>query len=129
MIADDHHINVMVLKNLLKTFGFNKIDVACNGEEAVELAKQHDYSIIIMDYHMPVMSGIEATKIIKSEISPETNVIACTADVSPSATKEFLNHGASQVILKPFNKEKLLAALAPCDECEHSEIQKASPNY
>ncbi len=119
LIADDHHINVMVLKNLLKTMGYVNIDVAVNGEEAVNFAKQQEYSAIIMDYHMPIMSGLEATKIIKDKVSPNTNVIACTADVSPDATREFLDCGASQVILKPFNKRKLLGALANCSGCEH----------
>ncbi|MCL9779973.1 response regulator [Vibrio sp. S4M6] len=120
LVADDNNVNVIVLTKLLESMGFEHFDIAKNGEEAVNLVKQHTYYAILMDNHMPVMTGVEATKIIKSHIAPTANIIACTADATIQANQEFLECGATDVILKPINKEKLLGALAKINQEENA---------
>ncbi|WP_087017279.1 response regulator [Thaumasiovibrio subtropicus] len=111
LIAEDNGVNVTVLTKLLQTIGFDDFDFAKNGKEAVKLARNQAYYAILMDNHMPEMTGIEATKIIKSTISPDAYIIACTADSSPDAKSEFIDNGATEVLLKPLNIQKLQAVL------------------
>ncbi len=111
MIAEDNKVNAMVLTKLLQSLGFEYFDLAKNGQEAIELARQHDYYAILMDNHMPVMTGIDATKIIKEEVSPDVTIIACTADTSSESRQIFLDNGATDVIFKPINKKKLASVL------------------
>ncbi|CAK6711721.1 Putative hybrid sensor histidine kinase [Vibrio harveyi] len=118
LIAEDNRVNAMVLTKLMQSIGYDEFDVAKNGQEAVEYAKQHQYFVILMDNHMPVMSGIEATQVIKNSIMPKANIIACTADTGVEAKQDFLKAGASQIIYKPINKQKLIDTLGVN---EHSE--------
>lgn len=116
LVAEDNNVNIIVLTKLLNSMGFDQIDIAKTGEEAISYAKQHLYHVILMDNHMPVMTGIEATRIIKTQIAPLSNIIACTADATPEANKEFLDCGAVEVILKPIDKKKLISALKSIED-------------
>ncbi|MFM2624539.1 response regulator [Vibrio owensii] len=118
LIAEDNRVNAMVLTKLMQSIGYDEFDVAKNGQEAVEYAKQHQYFVILMDNHMPVMSGIEATQIIKNSIMPKANIIACTADTGVEAKQDFLKAGASQIIYKPINKQKLIDTLGVNEQSE-----------
>ncbi|OIQ26433.1 response regulator [uncultured Vibrio sp.] len=111
LIAEDNRVNAIVLTKLLNSIGFHDVDHAQNGAEAVEFARQQSYAVILMDNHMPEMSGVEATRVIIEEVGANNHIIACTADVSPDAKQEFLKHGAKAVIYKPLNKEILQQAL------------------
>ena len=66
LIVDDNKINLLVLTKILEQIGI-KADKALNGAEAIEKVKHNDYELILMDIHMPVMDGFEATQIIRKE--------------------------------------------------------------
>lgn len=114
LIAEDTPVNQFVIKSLLDTFGHH-CDVVNNGQEAVDKAKTKRYDIIFMDYHMPEMDGITATKIIREQAEMGSNtttpIIALTADIQPQVSKNFRRAGANDTLIKPFTRAKLTQKL------------------
>ncbi|NLS14418.1 response regulator [Vibrio sp. SM6] len=113
LIAEDNRVNAMVLTKLLQSLGFHDYDLAVNGQEAVEYAKKHRYLAILMDNHMPKMTGVDATKIIISQYSPDAHIIACTADTGEETRATFFEYGARDVLYKPLDKKELARVLGP----------------
>ncbi len=110
LLVDDNPINVKIAENFLLKWGA-EVEVAMNGLQAVELFKANHYHLIIMDLHMPVMSGFEASTLIREyeackgiESGFEVPIIAFTADVFiPDSTYD--QHGISDKIYKPFEPD------------------------
>jgi CheY-like chemotaxis protein len=83
LLAEDNPINIKVAINVLKRLGYNSVDVAKDGQEAVDMARQRKYEVILMDVLMPRMDGLEASKAIRN--TPTTRphrpyIIAMTAN-------------------------------------------------
>src|SRR5690606_40439650 len=78
IIADDHGLFRDGLRSLLEARGVEVVAEARNGREAVELARQLRPDIVLMDLTMPVMGGLEATRLISAEL-PDVNVVVLTA--------------------------------------------------
>ena len=114
LIVEDNKINQMITKKILTKMNL-KCDIVDNGEDAVELIKNNNYNIILMDIHMPGISGIEATKIIRS-FDKELTIFALTAVTIEDKMHEFEEAGFTDIIPKPFKQEefekKLYNALA-----------------
>ena len=116
IIADDNFTNQYVLKGLLKLFKVNAATVN-NGEECVQLINSliekktiHYVRIIFMDLQMPVMNGIEATKIIRKkmkECSIMIPVIGISSDNCENDRKNFYSAGICQFVAKPISKSTL----------------------
>jgi DNA-binding NarL/FixJ family response regulator len=100
VIADDQRLFAEALEAILSTDGrITVVGRADNGQSALELAREHEPDIVLMDIAMPVMDGIEATRAIREEV-PNTRVVvltgsAATADVSRARTA-----GASAYVTK-----------------------------
>ncbi len=90
LIAEDNHINMLVATKILNKWGIRP-DTAENGKEALEKAKQKKYDIILMDLHMPVLNGFEATVMIRNgqHVNNETPIYAFTADITADINKEY----------------------------------------
>ncbi len=90
LIVDDHEIGRATLRQMLElTTTFEIVGEASNGVEAVALVEQHKPDVVLMDIQMPMMSGIEATEIIKKRY-PNIYVLALTMfgdDASRAAMK------------------------------------------
>lgn len=99
LIVDDNSLNVKLLSVFLKKLNVEGA-VAVNGQEAVNMAKADQYDICFMDIQMPVMGGVEATKIIREEISKDLPIIAITA-VSEFTLEKSLEAGMNDYISKP----------------------------
>lgn len=109
LMAEDNPINQFVAIKILKNWNI-AVDVAENGLEAVEKLKAKDYHLILMDTHMPVMNGIEATKIIRTELSgskKDTPIISFSASVIDYEKQEALDAGVNDFIEKPFDPKAL----------------------
>ncbi len=115
LVAEDNLINQKLIVNILKGFGLT-IDVADNGQEAVNMLKnKNDYDLIFMDIQMPIMDGIEATKIIK-RYEAENNltpvpIIALTANALKGDRERLLKEGLDEYISKPIEMSELLYIL------------------
>ena len=80
LVAEDNPINLKLVSILLEKLGCI-VDSAANGEEAVNKARDGHYELILMDLQMPIMGGVEATKLIRQDISKDIPIIALTAAV------------------------------------------------
>ena len=109
LIAEDDRINFLIISFLLRD-NVKKMDRAINGKEAVELARTNEYDLILMDMNMPLMGGLEATRIIKN-MYPDLPIIAQTASTSQDEKTNFLNAGCDDVIYKPIKKDLLFEVL------------------
>ncbi|WP_136479962.1 ATP-binding protein [Cognatitamlana onchidii] len=114
LVVEDNKINQMITKKILTKMEL-KCDIVDNGEDAVDMIKANDYNIILMDIHMPGISGIEATKIVRS-FDKELTIFALTAVTIEDKMHEFEEAGFTDIIPKPFKQEefekKLYNALA-----------------
>ncbi len=106
LLAEDLPLNIMVARRLLERQGA-KVDVAENGHQALALAQQHDYDLILMDLQMPLMDGFEAMQAIRA-VGIETPALAFSADASPHARTQARAVGIAGFVPKPFNPEHLL---------------------
>lgn len=114
LIVEDNKINQMITKKILTKMGLS-CDVVDNGEDAVEHVKNIEYSIVLMDIHMPGISGLEATKRIRT-FDKELTIFALTAVTLEDKMHEFDEAGFDDIISKPFKQEtfekKLYEALS-----------------
>jgi PAS domain S-box-containing protein len=106
LIAEDDETNFLYLEVLLKE-KVNRVDRACNGQEAVEMVRKASYDLILMDLKMPVMTGTEATLEIKKQY-PYLTVIATTAYATPEEKEHALDAGCDDYLSKPIKKSDLM---------------------
>ena len=113
LIVEDNKINQMITKKILTKMNL-KCDIVDNGEDAVERVKQVTYDVVLMDIHMPGISGLEATKRIRS-FDKDLTIFALTAVTLEDKMHEFDEAGFDDIISKPFKQEdfekKLFSAL------------------
>jgi DNA-binding NarL/FixJ family response regulator len=111
LIADDHKIMTEGLCKILETEEIiGKIDIASNGREAVDKALLNNFDCVIMDINMPVINGLEATKLIKKE-KPLIKIIVLSMFSDASIVNKMLRAGADAFLNKDTGKEELLKAI------------------
>jgi CheY-like chemotaxis protein len=111
LIVDDFYHNRLLLREFVESTGINIFE-AENGREAVELTRQHQPDIILMDLKMPVMSGYKATEIIKSDDDlRHIPIIAITASAMRQDETKVKKIGCNSFIRKPVSKKKLIAEI------------------
>jgi PAS domain S-box-containing protein len=112
LAADDNEVNRLVLQTLLEQIGAQAEFVA-NGAQAVEAAATRAFDVILMDIHMPVMDGIEATRRIRASGGPNASapIIALTADAMPAHVEVYRTAGMNDVVPKPVKPGPLLSAI------------------
>ncbi len=109
LLAEDNEVNIFLAQSILEGWNF-KVDVARNGLEAVEMVERNNYDIILMDIQMPVLSGLDATKVIRSypdKAKSGVPIIALTANALKGDSDKYLGAGMNDYISKPFNEERL----------------------
>jgi len=107
LLVEDDNINQNVMQLFLKRFGY-QTDTASNGKEAVKLARENIYQLVIMDCQMPFMDGFEATKLIKNDsLNKLTNVLALTANVDRKTRDRCIDSGMIDVMYKPVNMAEI----------------------
>ena len=114
LVVEDNIINQKLIVNILKGFGLD-IDVADNGQVAVDKRIENNYDIIFMDIQMPIMDGIEATKRIK-EYEDKNGlkhipIVALTANALKGDRERLLKEGLDEYISKPIEMAELLYIL------------------
>jgi PAS domain S-box-containing protein len=107
LLAEDNLVNQKVTSQMLKKMGFD-VDIAGNGEEALAAWKCKNYDVILMDCHMPVMDGLQATRMIRmQEDAGHTPILALTADVMSDRKAECLAEGMDGFMSKPIRMDEL----------------------
>jgi len=111
LLIEDNPVNIHLTLNILKREGF-KADVAENGKIGVDLFKANCYQIVLMDIQMPVMDGIEATRLIRQhELKKKllkSTIIAITAHAKEGEKVNLFEAGMDHYISKPFKPNELL---------------------
>jgi two-component system alkaline phosphatase synthesis response regulator PhoP len=111
LVADDesHILHVVSLK--LRNAGFSVV-TACDGQEALELTQQEKPDLLIIDYHMPYLSGLELCARLK-ENAATSNIpaILLTARGYDLDTEDTRSHGIVRLLSKPFSPRQLLATV------------------
>jgi len=111
LLVEDNRVNQKLAVTLLEKWG-HRVVLANNGIEAVELARQRQFDLILMDLQMPDMNGLEATKLIRRhETIGHTPIIAMTANAMSEDRQRCLDAGMDDYIAKPLNIDKLRAML------------------
>jgi signal transduction histidine kinase/DNA-binding response OmpR family regulator len=121
LLVEDNSANQDITQDLLENAGFH-VDMAENGQEAIQLAQTRTYDLILMDSQMPVMDGLEATRAIRA--LPDcvgTPIIALTANAYEQNRRNCLEAGMNDFIAKPVKMSVLLASV-------RQWITRAGPN-
>ena len=103
LIVDDTSVNRMLIKTILKSFGFTSVDEASNGKEAIRRVEENEYALIFMDVQMSVMDGIQATNFIRNSLMRTIPIVAITA----FGNIEMEKNGFNDLIRKPYGVEKI----------------------
>ena len=111
LIAEDNEINQLIACEYLKEAGF-VYSIANNGAEAVSMAEQNDYDLILMDIQMPEMDGLTAAGIIRSKKKfDHIPILAMTANAMQSDRERSLKAGMDDHITKPFIPDLMLETI------------------
>ncbi len=109
LVAEDNKINFFVANKFLESWGIIVTHVE-NGRLALDEVSKNEYDLILMDLHMPVMDGIEATRIIRQDKDPKISqipIVALTAAVMSENTDKIENLAINDYVLKPFKPKDL----------------------
>jgi PAS domain S-box-containing protein len=119
LLVDDNELNQEVAQGILEEVGMT-VRIAANGVEALEcLAKEH-FDCVLMDIQMPLMDGLEATRIIRADPAlAGICIIAMTANARGEDRDECLTAGMNDFVTKPFDPMRLYTKLA---NCLHPEV-------
>ena len=112
LLAEDNQINAVLATAIIKRSGHH-VDVAGNGQEALETLAQAPYDVVLMDMHMPVMDGLEATRRIRALPSEDALVpiVALTANAMRADRETCLGAGMDDFLSKPFDPADLVAKM------------------
>jgi len=110
LLADDHKIVRQATRLYLESAGLTVVGEAGDGAEAIELARSLRPDVIILDIHMPILTGIEAARRIRHD-DPEVRILALTAYNEPAYVHALLDAGADGFILKTAELAELLRAI------------------
>jgi CheY-like chemotaxis protein len=110
--VDDDPMNLRVVEEVLAAFGHTAVKAA-SGAEALARLNEQTFDIVLMDIHMPGMTGIEAVELLRALPGPErdTPVIALTADVISHRPDEYRALGFNDFVAKPILVSGLLDAI------------------
>lgn len=108
IVAEDNPVNQILIKHILNNWGCEYV-VCSNGHQVIEWLDKEQFSLILMDIHMPELNGVEAAKIIRNSKKNYSNIpiIALTADAFAKANPEYCNIVFQDFLTKPFKIEEL----------------------
>ncbi len=118
LLVEDNKINQFYALSILKKWGA-KVEIADDGEQAVDKMKNQSFDLVLMDIQMPVMDGITATNIIRNELKINTPILALTANVSIGIASQCESAGMQGYVSKPINEDymyrKILSVIKGTD--------------
>jgi len=113
LIVDDYNTMIRIMRNLLRQLGFTNIDEACDGRTALAKMQAKTYGLVISDWTMAPMTGLELLQHVRSdERTAETPFVMLANDNEEGETAE-ARAGASSYLVKPFSAQALKERLVP----------------
>jgi len=117
LVAEDDVVAQMVVKKIIEQAGYT-LDLAGDGQEAINALESGQYDLVLMDCLMPRMNGFEASRAIRSGDSPNINskipIIAMTGLTAEDDKQRCIDSGMFEVISKPFGPEALIPVIRHC---------------
>lgn len=109
LIVDDYNTMLRIMRNLLSQIGFNNVDEATDGEAALEKMRQKTYGLVISDWNMEPMTGLDLLKNVRAKEDGNKNVpfIMVTAESKTENVIAARQAGVNNYIVKPFNAQTL----------------------
>ncbi len=131
LIADDNRTNQRVVAKIVERAG-HQTKVVSNGEEALDALDQADFDLVLMDVNMPVMNGLEATKLYRFTALglPHLPIVALTADITPEVAQRCAEAGMDACVTKPVEPARLLEiidTMVPTDKTQSAGHASDSP--
>ena len=111
LLVEDNNVNPMVARKILSQAKL-QVEIANNGQEAVNAVQQKSYDFVLMDIQMPIMDGLSATREIRKTFTPlQLPIIAMTANAMQGDREKCIQAGMNDYISKPIKPEKLFQTL------------------
>jgi two-component system chemotaxis response regulator CheY len=108
LVVDDMATMRRIVKNVLKQLGFSRVEEAENGAEALQKLRAETYGLVVSDWNMPVMTGIDMLRAIRSDEKLKSiPVLMVTAEAQQGNLIEAIQAGVSNYIVKPFTAETM----------------------
>jgi len=111
LVVDDYQTMIRIIKNLLKQLGFNNVDEATDGTAALEKIGQKSYGLIISDWNMEPMTGLDLLKKVRGS-GNQVPFIMVTAESKTENVLAAREAGVNNYIVKPFNADTLKTKLS-----------------
>lgn len=106
LVVDDSRVIRKVSRHALEALGFN-VREACDGVEALASCEAEMPDVILLDWNMPVMSGIDFIKQLRGRDSEQPKVVFCTTENDVAHIRAAIEAGADEYVMKPFDRETL----------------------
>lgn len=107
LVVDDSKVIRKVARHILETLEFS-VSEAGDGQEALESCRQSIPDVVLLDWNMPVMSGIEFLRALgQEEMASRPKVIFCTTENGTAHIRAAIDAGADEYVMKPFDRETL----------------------
>lgn len=119
LIAEDDPLSREIIQQMLSLCSITP-DVACDGEEVIELVQKKEYDLLILDIHMPKKTGLEIVRLIRKKGAKQPVIVALTASVLPTEVSEIRLAGFDDYARKPLEFSEMKALLL-----KHLSKQKA----
>lgn len=129
LAVDDNEDNLLILKEMLRPTGI-RFDSVISGVECVEAVEKNQYDVILMDYMMPEMDGLEVLRMLLEQKDFKTPVVALTANAVSGTEKLLMSSGFSAYLTKPFTLSdlyKILVGQISPDLIEGKNIPQKQP--
>lgn len=115
LLAEDNSTNLLFMDMLMAQLGYG-YDVARNGSEAVRKVKESDYDLVLMDIQMPVMNGLEATKIIRKSMGWKITIVGLSANAFQEDMDLAMEMGMDSYLTKPLKINEITNIIKTCSE-------------
>ncbi|MFO1147644.1 MAG: response regulator [Alsobacter sp.] len=112
LVVDDYQTMIRIIRNLLKQLGFDDVDDALDGTQAIEKMRKRKYGLVISDWNMEPMTGYELLKAVRADDQlKNTPFIMVTAESKTDNVIAAKKAGVNSYIVKPFNAQTLRAKI------------------
>jgi PAS domain S-box-containing protein len=129
LLADDNEVNQRVALKMLEKIG-HKADLAANGLEVLDAVQQNNYDVILMDYYMPEMNGLETARLIVNAIPKEKQpiIVLMSAENNKDFKEDYDSAGIKDFLQKPLKLEDLLDCLTKIGDAKNRNLVNDSGN-
>jgi two-component system, NarL family, nitrate/nitrite response regulator NarL len=123
LVVDDHQMLQEALVGMLELSGFEVVGAVADGADATSLAAELDPDVVLMDLSMPVMNGLDATRLLH-EVAPATAVVMFSAFDDPDLKRQAFAAGAVAYLPKGCSNERLRATLEAAVTVAGSDLRR-----